>query len=56
MKTPLHASSDNSHSAQRPGLVRTALKTFKHRHDRRKLREQLRRFDPATSGDDVLFA
>jgi hypothetical protein len=56
MKTQLNTSSENPQAGQRPGLVRSGLKTFKHRHDRRKLREQLRRFDPATSGEDVLFA
>jgi hypothetical protein len=56
MKIPLNSQSETPAVSQRPGLVRTSLKTFKHRHDRRKLREQLRRFDPATSGEDVLFA
>jgi len=56
MKTPLNSQPDTTAAHQRPGLVRAGLKTFKHRHDRRKLREQLRRFDPATSGEDVLFA
>jgi len=56
MKTPLNSQSDTPVANQRPSLVRTGLKTFKHRHERRKLREQLRRFDPATSGEDVLFA
>jgi hypothetical protein len=56
MKTPLNSQSDVASTSQRPGLARTALKAFKHRHDRRKLREQLRRFDPASSGEDALFA
>jgi hypothetical protein len=56
MKTSLNHQPESTAGSQRPGLVRASLKTFKHRHERRKLREQLRRFDAATSGEDVIFA
>ena len=54
MKTQFNAGSENHEPAPRAGLARTGSKTFKHRHDRRKIREQLRRLDPADSVEDDL--
>ena len=52
MKTPIHANAENNTAASRPGFVRTSSKTFKHRHERRKIRAQLRRLDPAAGVED----
>jgi hypothetical protein len=55
MKTHINANSENGTAAPRTGLVRAGSKTFKHRHERRKIREQLRRVDSANRVEDESF-
>jgi hypothetical protein len=52
MKTQTNADSESNTAALRPGFVRTSSKTIKNRHERRKIRAQLRRLDPAAGAED----
>jgi len=60
MKIQIHDWS--SHQAANPSDHRTAAvrpnatKTFEHRYERRKIREQLRRLDWDLNADDEVFA
>jgi hypothetical protein len=61
LETPINARS--SHQAANPSDHRTAAvrpnatKTFEHRYERRKIREQLRRLDwGCSTADDEVFA
>jgi hypothetical protein len=55
MKTQTNANPENNSTAPRVNWVRTGSKTFKHRHERRRIREQLRRLDTATSVEDEIL-
>jgi hypothetical protein len=59
MKTHNHTKSAHSTanpSSQRIGVRASAAKTFEHRYERRKIREQLRRLDWALNVEDEIFA
>jgi hypothetical protein len=59
MKNPSNAKpSGNSTgpNAQRLAALRHSAKSIEHRHERRKIREQLRRLDWAPSAEDGIFA
>ena len=60
MKTPINAKSvptiASPADARVGGLRPHAAKTFEHRHERRKIREQLRRLDWALNGEEEIFA
>ena len=59
MKTPLQPKSESntSTSHQRAAGARLSPpKSFEHLHERRKIREQLRRLDWATDAEDAIFA
>jgi len=56
MKTPIHTKSTHliaNSTNQRAGGIRPSVaRTLEHRYERRKTREQLRRFDWALNADD----
>jgi len=60
MKTQINAKPDHNTAnspGQRAAVMRASVaKTFEHRNERRKIREQLRRLDWALNGEDEIFA
>jgi hypothetical protein len=59
MKTQINAKSGQTASptGERPAGIRPhAAKTFEHRSERRKIREQLRRLDSILNGENEIFA